>query len=101
MIASGIVWVPQIIKLIRSQEKGGLSLLMFIIQTPGSAIIIIFQAILNKQNWSTWISYVFTLLEQLIIVALLVRLKYKKWKDTQFELHNTTNELVDDGLYYQ
>jgi uncharacterized protein with PQ loop repeat len=99
MIASGIVWIPQIIKLIRTQEKGGLSLLMFIIQTPGSAIIIIFQAILNKQNWSTWLSYVFTLAEQLTIVFLLIRLKYNKWKEMKMNFHNTTTELISDGLY--
>lgn len=99
MIASGIVWVPQIVKLIRTQEKGGLSLLMFIIQTPGSAIIIIFQAILNKQNWSTWLSYVFTLAEQLTIVILLIRLKYKKWKEMKMDFHNTTTEFIEDGLY--
>ena len=73
-ICSCIVWLPQIIKLIRTGKQGNLSLLMFIMQTPGNAIIIIFQ-ILYHQNWTTWFSYVITLVEQGTIVSILLILK--------------------------
>lgn len=79
-ICSCVVWIPQIIKLIRTRNQGSLSLLMFIIQTPGNLIIIMFQAVLFKQNWSTWISYVVTFVEQLIILVILLVYKFGKCK---------------------
>ena len=78
LVCSGIVWIPQIIDLIRYKNDEGLSLAMFLIQAPGNVLIIIFQAILNHENWSTWISYVFNLIEQLVIVGILIALKCKK-----------------------
>jgi uncharacterized protein with PQ loop repeat len=70
-IFSSIVWIPQIIKLLRTREQGNLSLLMFIMQTPGNAVIILFQ-VLYRQNWTTWITYVITLAEQSVIVIILI-----------------------------
>lgn len=70
-VFSSIVWIPQIIKLLKTQQQGNLSLLMFIMQTPGNAIIILFQLLYN-QDWTTWISYVITLIEQTMIVIILI-----------------------------
>jgi uncharacterized protein with PQ loop repeat len=103
MICSGIVWVPQIIKLIRTKENDGLSLFMFLIQTPGSAIIIVFQAILNKQNVTTWISYLFNFVEQLIIIVILLILKVRKYKERKKlrmkELEEIGQVLEEDGIF--
>jgi uncharacterized protein with PQ loop repeat len=74
-VASCLVWIPQIIKLIMSRNQGSLSLVMFIIQTPGNLVIVMFQAVLYQQNWSTWISYVVLCAEQLIIVIMLIVFK--------------------------
>lgn len=75
-LCSIIVWIPQIIKLIRTGEANGLSLLMFCLQTPGNAMIIILQ-IIYKQNWTSWIGYVILFVEQLIIVIILIVFKYR------------------------
>ena len=75
-VFSCVVWIPQIVKLIKTKQQGTLSLLMFIMQTPGNAIIIMFQ-ILYKQDWTTWFAYVVTLVEQLIIVIILIVFKYR------------------------
>ena len=103
MICSGIVWIPQIIKLIRTKDNEGLSLFMFLIQTPGSAVIIVFQAILNKQNVTTWISYLFNFIEQLTIIIILIMIKIKKYREKQKlkmkELENVGEVLISDGLY--
>ena len=103
MVCSGIVWIPQIIKLIRYKDEEGLSLTMFLIQTPGSAIIIVFQAILNHQDVTTWISYVFNFTEQLIIVIILIVLMIRKYKQQQTlltkEFSDVGNTLVEDGIY--
>ena len=103
MVCSGIVWIPQIVKLIKTKDEEGLSLVMFLIQTPGSAIIIVFQAILNKQNVSTWISYVFNFTEQLLIVIILIILMIRKWKmrarEANDELEEVGHVLIEDGVY--
>jgi uncharacterized protein with PQ loop repeat len=73
-ICFSIVWIPQIIELIRTQDQGTLSLAMFMIQGPGNGVIITFQ-ILYHQDWSTWIAYVITLVEQLLIIIILIIFK--------------------------
>lgn len=79
-ICSCIVWLPQIVKLIKTQEAGGLSLLMFGLQTPGNIMIIILQ-VLYRQNWSTWIAYVVLLAEQGTIVIILLVFKYRELRN--------------------
>lgn len=84
-ICSCIVWLPQIIKLIRTRKQGNLSLAMFIMQTPGNAIIIVFQ-IMYRQSFTTWGTYVVSLIEQGIIVVILT---IYKWRDQH------QNEMTD------
>ena len=76
-MCSCIVWIPQIVKLIRTRNQGSLSLAMFLVQAPGNLIIIIFQAVLSHQDWSTWISYLVMFIEQGTIVVILIVLKCK------------------------
>lgn len=76
-LCSCVVWIPQIVKLLRTQDPGGLSLLMFLIQTPGNIMVIILQ-LLYRQNWTTWITYVVLLVEQGTIVIILLVLKYRE-----------------------
>lgn len=76
MICTCIVWMPQIIKLIRTKEQGNLSLLMFILQTPGNILIIFFQ-LLYHQSITTWGTYAISFAEQLTIVIILLILKCK------------------------
>ena len=62
-----VVWIPQIYKLIKTKNQGNLSLVMFLIQAPGNVVIIVFQAVLFRQNWSTWFTYVVVFVEQMTI----------------------------------
>ncbi len=96
---SCIVWLPQIVELISSKEPGNLSLLMFIMQSPGNIVIILLQ-ILYKQNWTTWVTYVVTFIEQTIIVILLLIYKYKTYNNINNEITNTeiTNTDIEKGL---
>lgn len=99
-ICSACVWIPQIYQLLKTKEQGSLSLLMFILQTPGNIMIIIAQ-ILYRQSWTTWITYLVIFIEQSIIVVILIVLKYKQ-RDTQ-QLYNvvsdgTTEIVVDTSL---
>lgn len=92
-VCFSIVWLPQIIQLIKTKRQGNLSLAMFLIQTPGNAIIIMFQ-VLYKQNWTTWFAYVITLAEQLTIVIILFVYKCRQRNTEQIVLLN--NDDVND-----
>ena len=93
-VVGALVWIPQIVKLIRTRNPSGLSLLMFLVQIPGSLIIIIFQAVFYHQNWTTWISYVFMCAEQLAIAIILVLYRIRGYHDL-IEIA-VDDELVDD-----
>ena len=91
-VCSSVVWLPQIIKLLRTKQQGNLSLLMFILQTPGNFVIIMFQ-IMYHQDWTTWISYVITLIEQMLIVIILLVFKFRNRKNIQ-EISEDPTELI-------
>jgi uncharacterized protein with PQ loop repeat len=76
-LCSCVVWIPQIVKLLKTQDPGGLSLLMFLIQTPGNIMVIILQ-LLYRQSWTTWITYVVLLVEQGTIVVILLVLRFRE-----------------------
>jgi uncharacterized protein with PQ loop repeat len=94
-IASAFVWIPQIYHLLKTKEQGSLSLLMFILQTPGNIMIIIAQ-LLYRQSWTTWITYVVIFIEQVIIVVILLILKYKQ-RNTQ-QLYNVVDNISADEV---
>jgi len=91
-ICSSIVWIPQIIKLLQTRKQGSLSLLMFLIQTPGNLVIIFFQAVMFSQDWSTWITYAITFVEQATIVVLLLLFRYDKCQKPPVQL------MTDDSI---
>jgi uncharacterized protein with PQ loop repeat len=76
-ILTGCVWIPQIISLIRTKSTEGVSIIMFILQAPGSAVIVIFQAFIYKQAVSTWIGYAVSSAEQFIILGIVLWIKIK------------------------
>ena len=75
-ILNSLVYLPQIYTLWKNKSSGNLSLLMYVIQTPGNVIIIVFQAFLYSAPISTWITYVIVLLEQSIILFLMIYYTY-------------------------
>ena len=99
-VFSSVVWIPQIVKLIMDKDSGGLSLPMFLMQTPGNGVIIAFQ-IMYGQNWTTWISYVVTLVEQLIIVIILIFYKYKYRPIQPIVLPSDLDNCYDNVDIYQ
>ncbi len=89
---SGIVWLPQIYTLWRNNERGTLSPLMFIFQTPGNIVIIIFQAVLFNQSISTWITYLITCIEQTIILGLIIYYYIRDRNKPVTQSINTTSD---------
>jgi len=70
-IANGFVYIPQIYTLIKNKNNGNISIMMYVLQTPGNIINIIFQ-ILYDSPISTWITYAICLIQQSIILILMM-----------------------------
>jgi uncharacterized protein with PQ loop repeat len=100
-ICSSIVWLPQIIKLLKTKESGNLSLPMFIMQSPGNAIIIVLQ-ILYHQDWTTWLAYVITLVEQTTIVIILIVYKCRDRDKIIYDIidNNSINDIIGNDIIY-
>jgi len=67
-----IEWAPQIYTTWKMKSPGSLSVLMLLIQIPGSLLVIYFQAILNAADFTTWAPYFFQCIEQAILVVMCV-----------------------------
>ena len=72
-----LIYIPQIYTLIKHKNNGNLSILMYILQTPGNAVIIFFQAFIYDAKISTWITYLVSLVQQTIILILMIYFYYK------------------------
>jgi len=78
-VSNAVQWIPQIYKTFRAKDPGNLSLLLLLLQAPGSVLVVVFQGVLYRENVSTWLSFVvsgvmqFTLLVMCIIFKLRLR----------------------------
>lgn len=71
-----VAWIPQIWLLIRRNERGELSLFMILAHFLGAWLAVFFQAVLNGEEWSTWLSSAVMGLEQFFLLGLWVRARY-------------------------
>jgi uncharacterized protein with PQ loop repeat len=81
-IANGFVYIPQIYTLIKNKNNGNISILMYVLQTPGNIINIIFQ-ILYDSPISTWITYAICLIQQSIILVLMMWFYFREMEETE------------------
>ena len=89
-----MVYIPQIYILIKAQKIGNLSLLMYVLQTPGNIIIIIFHAIIYESPITTWITYVVIFVEQTIILVLMI-IFIKREREKKIQMVEIDNPLYD------
>lgn len=94
--ASFIVWIPQIWHLIRHKRREGLSLTMFLVQAPGSIVVVIFQGVIYKQSVISWMPYAINALEQFIVAGLLIWLKCRERLYPSFEEFVNVADIEDD-----
>ena len=81
-----VVWLPQIYSTFVARDPGELSIVMLIIQMPGSLIIIVYQGIINKASWTTWLPYICNAIELLVLIVMWFFFSYcYKKKEESFE----------------
>ena len=82
-VLNGLVYLPQIITLLKNKEIGSNSIIMYALQTPGNLLIIFYQAIMFRVPISTWLTFVIVFCQQLIILIILIYLHFKKKREDQ------------------
>eukprot|EP01080_Neovahlkampfia_damariscottae_P004191 gene4191-7501_t len=79
LIATMIIivqWTPQIFRTIIDRSAGNFSIVMIGIMTPASFVILFYFAVLSGQDWTTWIPYLFSGIQQAILLTLCIYFEY-------------------------
>ena len=77
-VMNGLVYIPQIYILLREKESGSVSIFTYLLQTPGNLFVIIYQAVIYSVPVTTYITYVISFVEQLIILCILLYYECRK-----------------------
>eukprot|EP01113_Clastostelium_recurvatum_P011933 TRINITY_DN16140_c0_g1_i1.p1 TRINITY_DN16140_c0_g1~~TRINITY_DN16140_c0_g1_i1.p1 ORF type:complete len:305 (+),score=23.28 TRINITY_DN16140_c0_g1_i1:78-992(+) len=97
-----IQWAPQIYKTFVAKSSGALSLIMLMIQCPGSFIMAYFMAIVSRESISTWLSSLASAIQQLILIIMLLYFDYvKRHAVVSSPKILAINEDVDDNIEAQ
>ncbi|KAG9394838.1 PQ loop repeat [Carpediemonas membranifera] len=76
---SGVIqWAPQIWRTFRAKQSGSLSLAMLLMSAPGSYVITFFYAVISRENWTSYLSYLFGAIQMTIIVLEILYYDYLK-----------------------
>lgn len=77
-----VQWTPQIIRTYRDKSAGNFSIVMVAIMTPSSFGTMIYLMLLSDQHFTTWISYLCSGAQQLVLLILCIFYEFKDrfWK---------------------
>jgi len=67
-----VQYVPQIYATFKTKSSGSFSILMLLMQAPGSTIIVIFLVFISHDEVFVWLSYVSAIIQQVILLCLLI-----------------------------
>jgi len=73
-----IQWAPQLWKTWFSKTEGSFSIIMLLIQIPGSMLIVFFLAVVTKQDFTTWIGFVLSVIAQILLLGMIILFKIQK-----------------------
>jgi len=82
-------WTPQIWKTWNAKEVGSLSIMMLLLQAPGSFIVVIFQGILYRESVSTWLTFLLTGIQQTILLILCLVFEFRRRQKTKLNQQET------------
>ncbi|KAM9966272.1 hypothetical protein ACTFIR_006477 [Dictyostelium discoideum] len=96
-------WIPQIYTTWVTDEIGSLSLVSVCIQAPGSFLVVYFQ-IEAKQDWSTWVPYLATGIQMIVLICICVyylirdRKKNKKLKKQEKDKISSNQNIENNNI---
>jgi len=71
-VANVLQYTPQIIKTLIEKEVGSLSIVMLLLQAPGSFMVVVFQLFFYHENVSTWLPFFITGIQQIILLVICI-----------------------------
>lgn len=99
-----IQWSPQIYRTIKFKSSGSFSIVMILMFVPGCFTIMFFMAVIEKESFSLWISYLLSGIQMVILLCLLIWYDYikpKLFKGYQVEDAEEKSALVkEDAIKY-
>lgn len=72
LVSTILIWLPQIYEVYVLKGAGSLSILMLLLQAPGAFAVVIYQGIMEHQQWGVWMPYLAVLVQQCIILGQLL-----------------------------
>jgi len=95
-VVTFVQWAPQIYQTYKAKTVGSFSILMLMIQAPGSFIIIYFLIVVSHESVSTWLSYASAALQQVVLIVLLLYYdrKVKRAEKDKYTIQDEKSPLV-------
>ena len=75
-ILTVLTWIPQIILMLWLRDPGTLSILLICLEGGGSIIAVFYQAVINREDLTTWAPTVVFILEQIVVISLWLSFTY-------------------------
>jgi uncharacterized protein with PQ loop repeat len=92
-----VQWAPQIWSTIKNKGSGSFSIIMILIMLPGSFTVLYFLAFVEHQSFSTWVSYLFAGIQQLVLFVLLLWYDYIRPRFAKRGTREEKTELLKGG----
>jgi len=73
-----VTYAPQIWTTFHTKKSGSLSIASLAFQIPGSLLVCYFQGIVYKQSWSTWLPYLCSAFQQIILIVLCIFFHFQR-----------------------
>ena len=93
-------YVPQLIKTYTTKDPGALSILMMLMQTPGSFLLVYALASKPGTNWTTWITYLTSATMQGILLVMCVMYR-KRQRRIRLAAERADGRVTPAGIYWE
>ncbi|KYQ88939.1 hypothetical protein DLAC_10522 [Tieghemostelium lacteum] len=72
VVITFVQWSPQIYKTAKYKSPGSFSIIMLLIQGPGTLVLLYYFIFVSKEQVSTWLSYLAAVIQLFIVLGLLI-----------------------------
>eukprot|EP01114_Cavostelium_apophysatum_P005647 TRINITY_DN1682_c0_g1_i1.p1 TRINITY_DN1682_c0_g1~~TRINITY_DN1682_c0_g1_i1.p1 ORF type:complete len:290 (-),score=19.51 TRINITY_DN1682_c0_g1_i1:14-883(-) len=88
-------WLPQIYTTWKNKSPGNLSVIMLLIQLPGALLVVYFQGIQMKAHYTTWFPYIFSAVQMLILIILIIAFQIRSKRLRKYAANGESQPLIE------
>ena len=93
---TAVIWVPQIVVTVKTMQVRSLSWLLLLGEMVGSFVVLVYQAGIVREPWSTWVSQIVVVVEQVVLISLYVYILVKRRRS--FQELNKAGKDEEEGI---